>query len=122
MPRRRRWPVGLARVEYSAVRHILDAVRRAASTKLLFLPHAIRQMARPATMISAREVERAVAEGQIIEDYPEDVRGPSCLMLGSGEGRPIHVVCSPKDEYLAIITAYVPDPSQWSPDFRRRVP
>ena len=104
------------------MRDILDAVRRAASTKLLFLPHAIRQMARPATMISAREVERVVAEGEIIEGYPEDVRGPSCLMLGSGEGRPIHVVCSPKDEYLAIITAYVPDPSQWSPDFRRRVP
>ena len=73
-------------------------------------------------MISSSEVERVVLEGEIIEDYPEDVRGPSCLMLGSGGDRPIHVVCSPKDEYLAIITAYVPDPSQWSPDFRRRVP
>jgi len=27
-----------------------------------------------------------------------------------------------EDEYLADITAYVPDPWQWSPDFRRRVP
>jgi hypothetical protein len=43
-------------------------------------------------------------------------------MPGSGEDRLIHVVCSPKDDYLAIITAYVPDPSQWSPDFGRRVP
>ena len=103
------------------MRDILDAVREAARKKLLFLPHAIKQMTRPATMISASEVERAVLEGEIIEDYPEDVRGPSCLMLGSGEGRPIHVVGSPKDEYLAIITAYVPDPSQWSPDFRQRV-
>ena len=99
---------------------ILDAVREAAGKKLLFLPHAIRQLARPANMISTREVERVVTEGEIIEHYPEDVRGPSCLMLGSGEGRAIHVVCAPKDEYLAIITAYVPDPSQWAPDFRRR--
>lgn len=25
-----------------------------------------------------------------------------------------------KDDYLAIITAYVPDPEQWSADFRRQ--
>jgi hypothetical protein len=104
------------------VTEILAAVREAARKKVLFLPHAIKQMARPSTMISTSEVERVVVEGEIIEDYPEDVRGPSCLMLGSGEDRLIHVVCSPKDDYLAIITAYVPDPSQWSPDFRRRVP
>jgi hypothetical protein len=57
----------------------------------------------------------------LIEDYPNDLRGHSCLMLGSGDvGRAVHVVCSPKDEYLAIITAYLPDPAQWSEDFRRR--
>ena len=39
----------------------------------------------------------------MIEDYPEDVRGHSCLILGRGNhDRPIHVVCSPKDGYLAI--------------------
>lgn len=60
--------------------------------------------------------------GDVIEDYPEDVRGHSCLMLGQcSDGRTVHVVCSPKDDYLAIITAYVPDPAQWSPDFRQRV-
>jgi hypothetical protein len=31
------------------------------------------------------------------------------------------VVCSPKADCLAIIAAYVPDSSQWSADFRRRV-
>lgn len=55
------------------------------------------------------------------EDYPEDPRGHSSLLLGHGdEGRAIHVVCGPKDEYLAIITAYLPDPTQWSADFKRR--
>ena len=67
------------------------------------------------------EVEVIVTQGELIEDYPNDLRGHSCLMLGFGDGaRAVHVVCSPKDEYLAIITAYLPDPAQWSEDFRRR--
>ena len=66
-------------------------------------------------------VESVVTRGQIIEDYPTDVRGHSCLMLGTPEGRAVHVVCSPKDEYLAVITSYLPDPAQWSDDFRVRM-
>ena len=100
---------------------ILDDVRYAAQKRLLFLPHAIRQMSRPQRMISTDEVEIVVTQGELIEDYPSDPRGRSCLMLGLGEvNRAVHVVCSPKDEYLAIITAYLPDPTQWSEDFRRR--
>ena len=101
---------------------ILEDVREAAKKRLLFLPHAIRQMSRPRRMISFQEVEEVVTQGEVIEDYPNDPRGHSCLMLGFGEaGRPVHVVCSPKDEYLAIITAYLPDPAQWSEDFKRRL-
>jgi hypothetical protein len=100
---------------------ILDDVREAAQKKFLFLPHAIRQMSRPARMITPSEVEVVVLQGELLEDYPQDPRGHSCLLLGFGDGnRPVHVVCSPKDEYLAIITAYLPDPVQWSDDFRRR--
>ena len=100
---------------------ILDLVRAAAARRILFLPHAIRQMARPQRMISRADVETTVTQGLLVEDYPEDERGHSCLLLGAGNGRrPVHVVCSPKEEYLAIITAYIPDPAQWSPDFLRR--
>ncbi|WP_083874373.1 DUF4258 domain-containing protein [Dactylococcopsis salina] len=43
------------------------------------------------------------------------------MILGFGQdNRPIHVVCAPKTEYLAIITAYCPDINDWSSDFRRR--
>lgn len=62
-----------------------------------------------------------VTMGEVVEDYPKDVRGHSCLLLGFGyESRPVHVVCSPKDDYLAIITAYLPEQAEWSPDFKRR--
>jgi hypothetical protein len=96
-------------------------VRAAAQKLLLFLPHAIRQMVRPERMITSNEVQAVVTQGELIEDYPSDPRGHSCLMLGFGEaGRAVHVVCSPKDQYLAIITAYLPDPAQWSENFRQR--
>lgn len=100
---------------------MLEDVREAANKRLLFLPHAIRQMSRPPRMIRTNEVEVVVTQGELIEDYPSDPRGHSCLMLGFGvASRAVHVVCSPKDEYLAIITAYLPDPTQWSDDFKRR--
>jgi hypothetical protein len=100
---------------------IIDKVRVAADKQLLFLSHAVRQMSRPDRMITTREVHDVVATGIVIEDYPNDPRGPSCLILGRGEeGRPIHVVCSPKSEFLAIITAYVPHRDEWSDDFSVR--
>ncbi|MBH0200329.1 MAG: DUF4258 domain-containing protein [Nitrospira sp.] len=100
---------------------IEEAARQAAEKKLLFLPHAIRQMSRPERMITPQEVERVVMTGALVEDYPQDSRGHSCLLLGLGDGaRAIHVVCSPKAEYLAVITAYLPDTDQWSSDYRRR--
>jgi hypothetical protein len=100
---------------------ILDLVRAAAAKHILYTPHALRQMSRPQRMIARADVEAAVTKGILVEDYPEDVRGHSCLVLGIGAGaRPVHVVCSPKDDYLAIITAYIPDPAQWSADFTRR--
>ncbi|GMR20121.1 MAG: hypothetical protein BMS9Abin36_0716 [Gammaproteobacteria bacterium] len=73
-------------------------------------------------MISTADVWKVLEEGEIIEDYPEDARGHSCLLLGSAtDGRPIHIVCAPKDEYLAIITAYIPDDAQWAENYRTRI-
>ena len=65
---------------------VLDQVRMAAAKRILFLPHAVRQMSRPSRMISPAEIESAINAGELVEDYPEDVRGHSCLLLGSGDG------------------------------------
>jgi hypothetical protein len=43
----------------------LTPVRAAARKKILFLPHAIRQMSRPDRMITAQEVRRVVLSGEI---------------------------------------------------------
>ncbi len=92
----------------------------AAGKKILFLPHAINQMSRPDRMISTEEVKTAIFSGEIIEEYPEDSRGESFLILHKGSKRAIHVVCSPKTEYLAIITAYIPAKGLWFKDLKVR--
>lgn len=61
--------------------------------------------------------------GEIIEDYPDDKYGPSCLVLGFTEQtRPLHIQCSyPSRPRLKIITDYEPDPELWI-DFKIRKP
>ena len=93
----------------------------AANKKILFLPHAIKQMSRPDRMISLIEVKDAIVNGEIIEEYPKDMRGKSYLILYKKLNRAIHIVCAPKVEYLAIITAYLPAKDQWSLDFKTRI-
>ena len=103
------------------LRHILVRVQEAAAKRILFLPHALNQMNTPDRMISTVEVRSVIFDGQVVEDYPEDSRGHSCLLLGAGDNeRPIHVVCAPKEDYLAIITAYQPDPTRWELDWKTR--
>ncbi len=101
--------------------NIRESICKAASKRILYLPHALTRMNLPERMITAEEVRALVFDGEIIEDYPDDPRGHSCLMYGWFiKNRPIHVVCSPKDEYLAVITAYVPSPKEWEADFKTR--
>ena len=100
---------------------VLALVRVSAKKKRLFTPHALRQMSMPHRMITTNEVRKILLKGEIIEDYTDDPRGHSCLMLGfSEENRPIHVVCSPKEDYLAVITAYIPSKNEWEDDYKTR--
>lgn len=72
--------------------------------------------------ISVAEMAEAISGGgEIIEDYPEDKYGPSCLILGfTKTGRPLHIQCSYSSRPLIkIITLYEPDPDLWV-DFRVR--
>jgi hypothetical protein len=72
--------------------------------------------------ISIETIEAAIRDGEIIEDYPNDPRGPSCLIYGiTREERPIHVVCGTiQPDYIVIITAYEPNTVEWERDWRTR--
>jgi len=72
--------------------------------------------------ISVVEVEEAVSgRSEVVEDYPDDKYGPSCLILGfTKAGRPLHLQCSyPSRPLIKVITFYEPDPDLWV-DFRIR--
>lgn len=56
---------------------------------------------------------------ELIEDYPDDPRGHSCLLLGWMGITPVHVVCGVGPEEIIIITVYIPDSDKWI-DYRER--
>ncbi|MGQ9626166.1 MAG: DUF4258 domain-containing protein [Anaerolineae bacterium] len=72
---------------------------------------------RDADQITLEEIDHALLSEQceVIEDYPYNARGHSCLMLGfTNQGDPIHFVCGLSDpEMLVIITVYRPGPERW---------
>jgi len=71
--------------------------------------------------ICLEEIEEAISHGEIIEDYPCNARGASCLILGfTREGRASHMVCGKVGEEIIIITAYEPVPDEWGKDLRTR--
>ena len=65
--------------------------------------------------IPISEVEHALLGGCILENYPDDPRGPSCLVLGYARlGYPIHAVCGKtRGESLRLITLYLPTLPKW---------
>jgi len=71
--------------------------------------------------ITVQELREAMENGEVIEDYPLDKYGRSCLVFGMTKSdRPIHIQCShPSREIVKIITLYQPDPEQWI-DYKER--
>lgn len=71
--------------------------------------------------IGIKEIREAIANGLVIENYPDDKYGPSCLIYGQTQAkRPLHVQCSyPTRPLIKVITVYEPDPREWI-DFRVR--
>ena len=71
--------------------------------------------------ISVQDACDVINSGTIIEDYPDDKYGPSCLISGmTAEQRPIHIQCSYPSRSI-IMTLYEPDPVRWI-DFKKRRP
>jgi hypothetical protein len=68
-----------------------------------------------------RELEDALSRCEIIEQYPDDPRGESCLALGfTAAKRPVHTVCGiNRSGCLILITVYIPSMPKWK-DSRTR--
>ncbi len=98
-----------------------DRVAAAYKKRLLFSSHAVEQMNLSERLITPWEVHEIIEKGEIVEEYTDDTRGPSCLLYGkTREGRVLHVVCAPKRDHLVVVTAYTPSLNEWERDLRSR--
>jgi hypothetical protein len=69
--------------------------------------------------IKTGDIEQAVKSGNIIENYPNDPRGPSCLVLGRIGDRALHIFFARLEaEEILVVTAYEPDPEEWENDWQ----
>ena len=92
----------------------LDDIRRQLSAgEFEFSHHAFKRVVERS--IGDVEIQQAGAGALIIEDYPDDPRGASMLVLGYTDGgAALHTVCSfDPSGTLVMITVYVPEPPKW---------
>lgn len=76
---------------------------------------------RIADHLTISQLEFVFLKGEIIEEYPHDTRGESCLILGyTLEGTPVHVVCGKNPAgHLILITVYIPTMPKWKDPYTR---
>ena len=71
--------------------------------------------------ISQEDIENALLNGEIIEEYENDYPYPSCLVYGIDlNNKVLHVVCGTSETELWVITAYYPDNIKWKDDLKTR--
>ena len=74
------------------------------------------EVEREAEAITIADIKAAILNGKLLEDYPDDARGHSCLVSGiAKDGRPLHVVLTilSSIEQVLIITVYIPTQPKW---------
>ena len=59
------------------------------------------------------QVEAALLNSRILEQYADTGRGESCLVVGFAEEIPIHAVCGWRGEKIVLITVYIPRPPKF---------
>ena len=106
--------------QYILMPMIQDIQTKIASEQFELSKHAVDQSI--IRQIRLYEIVEAIANGQIIEDYPNDKYAPSCLICGITQtGRTIHIQSSyPSRPLVKIITVYEPDPNKWNNNFTVR--
>ncbi len=71
--------------------------------------------------ININDVESCLQTGEIIEDYPDDLPHPSCLIFGyTKENKVLHIVVDSNGNIIFFITAYYPNTDKFETDLKTR--
>lgn len=85
--------------------------------RVYYTKHAVREMeSEELGEIIKSEVEEAVSNCEILEEYVYDKPFRSCLLFGeTSRQRPLHFVCAHDVEsnLAIVVTVYEPDPARW---------
>lgn len=90
------------------IREIKSKIR---ANQYVYTQHA--DIERRADGLSFAQIETALLNGEILEQYPDSGRGESCLVVGFAEELPVHIICGWRGEKIALITVYVPHPPKF---------
>ena len=105
-------------MESETFRLVVEAVREG---RLRISAHALQEAEEDELTLAG--IEAATCAGDCIEDYPDDPRGSSCLVLGPHpQAGAVHALWGfdAPTRHAILITVYVPDPGRWSEDLRER--
>ncbi len=99
-----------------------QVIALASSGEIRISNHGYDELAEDSVFV--RDIIASLPDAEPLEDYPEFPKGPCVLVLQlDRDGKPVHAVWGiPKGKTNpgVLITAYRPDPSRWTNDFRSR--
>ena len=93
---------------------IKEKVRR---NEYYFSKHADQERQNDGLEIS--QIEEAIFDATVLEQYEDTGRGESCLICGFTDRKAIHIVCGRRGESMVIITVYIPGPPKFRSPYER---
>ncbi|WP_227003876.1 DUF4258 domain-containing protein [Salicibibacter halophilus] len=70
--------------------------------------------------IDIEKLVMSLVQSELVEDYPDDLRGHSCLILSFVDRKAVHTVCGLHENGTVFITVYYPDLPKWVDERTRR--
>jgi len=90
---------------------IEDIKARVRNDQYAYTLHA--EIERKADELTFAQIDEALLDGELLEQYPDTGRGESCLVVGFAGEVPIHSVCGWRGEKIVLITVYIPRPPKF---------
>ncbi len=90
------------------IQQIVEKVR---NNQYMYSDHA--EFERKADHLTFAQIEVALLNSRVLEQYADTGRGESCLVVGFADDIPIHAVCGWRGEKIVLITVYIPRPPKF---------